>query len=105
MTPANKAVTLQLGNVGLLIGAVGATIVFRSNAPTLRAYLTFQVMADISHVVIMFSVMGRETFSDVSKWNFMTWANIVGALSICGLRVATLAGVFGTIEPKIVKSE
>jgi hypothetical protein len=87
----------------MFIGAVGATIVFRSNAPTFRTYLGLQVIADVSHVLIMYTVMGPKTFLDVGNWNFMTFTNIVASSSLCLLRIGTLAGYFGDLEGEAVK--
>lgn len=76
---------------------------FTSTARTVRTYLTLQCLADVSHVMIMYWVMGNALFFDVGAWNGMTWINIVASSTLCLLRVVTLAGWFGKIEPRAKK--
>lgn len=53
----------------------------------------------------VYSGLGGEVFFNVAKWNDMIWGHVGVSAFLFANRLATAAGVFGTISRQSVKSE
>jgi len=68
----------------------------------LRNYLIGLAIADIGHIYATYLAMGWGAFSDVAKWNALTWGNIGATGFLFINRVLYLCGVFGFAKaPKV----
>jgi len=77
-TSANsRLVALQLGNLYLLLCMVGlAVLSTTTEIKVVRNYLIALWVADIGHIALTWYALGNHYFTDVSRWNAMTWGNI-----------------------------
>ncbi|KAJ9642135.1 hypothetical protein H2204_002504 [Knufia peltigerae] len=96
-TPQALSLTLQLGNVFLLMVAIAITCCWTTHAEITRRYLIAVAIADLAHIYAAYCGTGNDVFWDFSQWNQMAYGNIGGSLFMHVNRVLTVAGVFGKL--------
>ena len=47
-----------------------------SEVKVVRNYLVALWIADIGHIALTWHALGHENFTDIARWNAMTWGNI-----------------------------
>jgi hypothetical protein len=97
LSPSQTVVTLQTGNMFLLLMGLAVLVCFCSNARVVRSYLVIVACADVGHIYSVYVGMGPAMFFDVAGWNDMGWGAIGGSAFLCVNRIATVAGVFGKL--------
>jgi hypothetical protein len=69
--------SLQLGNLYLLMAFVGIGILYYTTDPTIvRNYVIALALGDVGHLVTTYMGMGHEGFVDLTGWNGNGWGNI-----------------------------
>lgn len=102
ITPTDRVLALQLGNVYGLIGMIGIGVLYATNEPkVVRNYMVACAIADIGHLWVTCAVMGFNDFCDVLGWNEMAWGNIGVTAMLFASRMLYLVGAFG--EDRIAK--
>ncbi|KAI3399489.1 hypothetical protein diail_6751 [Diaporthe ilicicola] len=92
------SLSLQLGNIFLLLAGIAVVCCFSSSPGTARWYLVAVAFADYGHIYAAYRGIGPEVFWDVAQWNDMLWGN-VGASAVLNLgRWLTVLGAFGPIR-------
>lgn len=94
---------LQTGNIYLLLAALAVLCCLFSTPRAARNYLLILACADLGHMYSVYSGLGEEAFFDVRKWNDMVWGHVGVSSFLFVNRLATAAGVFGTISRQSVK--
>ena len=94
-SPPALGVTLQLGNVLLLLAALGVICSWTPHADTARAFLTAIAFADYGHIYAAYRALGPEAFWDVGGWNGMIWGNVGASVVLNVVRWLTVLGAFG----------
>jgi hypothetical protein len=93
---ASKTVTIQLGNLYLLLGMVGVSVLYTSTEPkVIRNYIICLAIADIGHLYVTYLGMGWERYMDVGNWNDVAIGNIGVTAALFVLRIAYLMGFLG----------
>jgi len=100
ITPGTTIITLQLGNVFLLLAGLAILCCFTSHPEIARYYLIIVAFADLGHIYSSYVGMGSTYFWDVGSWNDMAWGNVGTSVFLCINRIATVLGVFGRIRNK-----
>ena len=91
------SLSLQLGNVLLLLALMAFICCWTHHPDIPKKYLIAVAIADIGHIYAAYVALGEETFWDVSKWNDMVWGNVGVSVFLNVHRWATVLGVFGTV--------
>jgi len=95
ISAGSKTITLQLGNVYLLLAAIAVLCSFTKHGAISRKYLLIVALADLGHVYSSYVGMGDSYFWDVGSWNDMAWGNVGVSAFLCVNRIATVLGLFG----------
>jgi hypothetical protein len=96
-TPQALSLTLQLGNVLLLLAAMAIICCWTTHADVTQKYLVAVALADLGHIYGAYRGLGDTVFWDVTQWNEMAYGNI-GASSFLHInRWMTVAGLFGRL--------
>ncbi|KAK5198864.1 hypothetical protein LTR72_005167 [Exophiala xenobiotica] len=96
-TPQALSLTLQLGNVLLLLAAMAIICCWTTHADVTQKYLIAVALADLGHIYAAYRGLGDTVFWDVTQWNEMAYGNI-GASSFLHInRWMTVAGLFGRL--------
>lgn len=91
------AMSLQMGNVLLLLAAVAVICCFSPSRATARWYLIAVALADYGHIYATYRGVGPDVFWDPRRWNDMVAGNI-GASAVLNLgRWLTVLGAFGRL--------
>lgn len=98
-TGQSLSVTLQLGNVFLLLAAIALICCFTPHAEIARRYLIVVAFADLGHIYAAYCGLGDKLFWDLSQWNDVAWGNIGVSAFLHVNRWLTVAGVFGKLGP------
>jgi hypothetical protein len=94
-------VTLQLGNVYLLLGMVGVVLLYTSTEPkVVRNYIIALALGDIGHLYFTYHGMGWDRYVDAKSWNAVAIGNIGVTAGLLLFRVAYLTGLLG--DDKVV---
>ena len=101
-SPQAEVLTLQAGNVLLLLGAIAVICSFTNHPEIAKWYLIAVAFADYGHIYASYRGMGQD-FWDVSTWNDMAWGNVGVSAFLNVNRILTVMGVFGRIG--IVKNK
>jgi hypothetical protein len=95
--PQAMSMSLQLGNVMLLLAAMALICCFTTKPDIPKKYLLAVAFADFGHIYAVYAALGDEVFWNLGGWNDMVWGN-VGVSAFLNLnRWMTLLGVFGRI--------
>lgn len=95
LTPQALVLTLQMGNVLLLLAALALICCWTPRAATSRWYLVAVAFADYGHIYGTYAGMGREAFCDVRGWNDAVWGAVGASAFLNVFRWLTVLGVFG----------
>lgn len=92
------SVTLQLGNVFLLLAAMAIVCCFSPSSATAKWYLVAVAFADYGHIYASYRSLDDDVFWHPSQWNDMI-AGSIGVSAVLNLaRWLTVAGVFGPLR-------
>lgn len=92
------SLTLQLGNVFLLLAAVAVVCCFSPSSATARWYLIAVAFADYGHIYASYCSLDAEVFWNPALWNDMV-AGSIGASAVLNLaRWLTVVGAFGPLR-------
>jgi len=79
MTPDAQTVTLQLGNVYLLLAVLGMFILTTTTDPrVVKAYIIALAIADVGHMGATMWVLGWNRVMNVRGWNSMALGEYTG---------------------------
>lgn len=93
--------TLQLGNVLLLLAAMAVVCCFSPSRTTAKWYLIAVAFADYGHIYASYQSLGPGTFYDPSQWNHMIAGNIGASAVLNVLRWLTVLGAFGRLRGSV----
>jgi hypothetical protein len=96
VTDQALSLSLQIGNVLLLLAFMALICCWTHHPDIPKKYLVAVAIADFGHIYAAYASLG-EVFWDVSKWNDMVWGNIGVSVFLNINRWATVLGLFGTI--------
>ncbi|OAP59659.1 hypothetical protein AYL99_06957 [Fonsecaea erecta] len=96
-TPNALSLTLQLGNVFLLLAALAVICCFTNHPEIARRYLIAVALADLGHIYSVYCALGHMVFWDLNQWNQMISANVGVSVFLHVNRLMTVAGVFGRL--------
>ncbi|OAL22955.1 hypothetical protein AYO22_06863 [Fonsecaea multimorphosa] len=96
-TPQAHSLTLQLGNVFLLLAAMALICCFTSHPEIARRYLIAVALADLGHIYSVYCALGDKVFWDLNQWNQMTYSNVGVSVFLHINRLMTVAGLFGRL--------
>ena len=89
--------SLQLGNVMLLLAAMALICCFTTKQDIPKKYLLAVAFADFGHIYAVYAALGDEVFWNLNGWNDMVWGNVGVSAFLNLYRWMTLLGVFGRI--------
>lgn len=95
LQPQALVLTLQMGNVLLLLAALAVVCCWTPRAATSRWYLVAVALADYGHIYGTYAGMGRDAFCDVRGWNDAVWGSVGASAFLNVFRWLTVLGVFG----------
>ena len=96
-TPQSLSLTLQFGNVLLLLAAMAIVCCFTNHAEVARRYLIAVALADVGHIYSVYTALGDKVFWDLNEWNQMMAGNVGVTIFLNINRWLTVAGLFGKI--------
>ncbi|KIW77711.1 hypothetical protein Z517_07544 [Fonsecaea pedrosoi CBS 271.37] len=96
-TPNALSLTLQLGNVFLLLAAMAVICCFTTHAEIARRYLIAVALADLGHIYSIYCALGDKVFWDLNQWNVMIYSNIGVSAFLHVNRLMTVTGMFGRL--------
>ena len=103
LPPNQLLVTLQLGNLYLLLGLVGIAVFYTTTSPRVaRCYILALLLGDIGHLAVTYHGMGHSNFYDIANWNSMAWGNVGVTGLLFLMRGAYLLGLLGK-DPELAK--
>jgi len=91
------SLTLQLGNVLLLLAAIAIICCWTRHPEIARRYLISVAFADIGHIYAAYRGLGPEVFWDLTQWNDMAYGNIGASAFLHINRWLTVVGLFGKL--------
>ncbi|KAL9532215.1 hypothetical protein SMMN14_04406 [Sphaerulina musiva] len=95
--PQAHALTLQIGNVFLLLAALAIICSWTTHKEIAKRYLVVVACADVGHIYAVYAAVGPQYFGNVTDWNDMMWGNVGCSLFLHVNRWATVAGWFGRV--------
>lgn len=101
-TPQALSVTLQLGNVFLLLAAIAVICCWTKHPEIARRYLIAVAFADLGHIYAAYKGLGHEVFWDLTQWNDVAYGNIGASAFLHINRWLTVAGLFGKLASSSV---
>jgi len=101
LSPQSLSLTLQMGNVLLLLAFVAVICCWTKDRTVARNYLIAVALADFGHIYASYRAMGDKLFWDVGQWNDMAWGNIGVSAFLNINRWAAVLGLFGKIGSKV----
>jgi len=96
-TPQALSLTLQLGNVLLLLAAIAVICCWTSHPEVARRYLIAVALADLGHIYAAYCGLGDQLFFNPAQWNDMAYGNIGASAFLHINRWLTVAGIFGKL--------
>lgn len=90
------ALTLQMGNIFILLISIAVICTHTTHVDVAKKYLLVIALGDLGHIWASAYALG-DVFWDVGRWNDMAWGNIGSSAFLHVNRLATVAGLFGTI--------
>ena len=97
VTPQAVSLSLQVGNVLLLLAFMALICCWTHHPDIPKKYLVAVALADFGHIYAAYAALGPEIFWDVSKWNDMLWGNVGVSAFLNVNRWATVLGMFGSV--------
>ncbi len=97
VTPQALSLSLQIGNVLLLLAFMALICSWTQHADISKKYLVAVALADFGHIYASYASLGDQIFWDVSKWNDMVWGSVGISAFLNVNRWATVLGLFGAI--------
>jgi hypothetical protein len=91
------SVTLQLGNVLLLLAAIAIICCFTPHPEISRRYLIAVALADLGHIYATYASVGEKVFWDLNQWNSMMMGNVGVSVFLHVQRWMTVLGMFGRL--------
>lgn len=82
----------------MLLALLAVICCWTKHAEIIKKYLLAVAVGDLGHIYATYRAVGSDFFFNVSEWNDMIWANVVVVLFLFVNRLATVAGVFGSIS-------
>lgn len=92
------SVTLQLGNVLLLLAALALVCCFSPSSATAKWYLIAVAFADWGHIYSSYRSLDTEVFWHPAQWNGIVAGSIVVSAFLNLARWMTVAGAFGPLK-------
>lgn len=89
--------TLQLGNVLLLLAAIAVICCWTKHAEIALWYLIVVGFADFGHIYATYAAVGNEHFFNLAGWNDMIAGNVGVSAFLNINRWLTVLGVFGRL--------
>lgn len=89
--------TLQLGNVLLLLAAIAVICSWTKHSEIAFWYLIVVAFADFGHIYATYAAVGPEFFFKPAGWNDMVAGNVGASVLLNINRWLTVLGVFGRI--------
>jgi hypothetical protein len=72
-----QAMAMHLGNLYLLCGLIGLSVLWTTTDPKLVKYYIISLwICDINHMAISGWALGQKAVLDIQNWNSMAWGNI-----------------------------
>lgn len=101
--PQALVLTLQTGNILLLLAAIAVICCWTPCATTTRRFLVAVAFADYGHIYGTYAGMGWDAFVDVRGWNDAVWGSVGASAILNVFRWLTVLGAFGTWgnEPEV----
>ncbi len=96
-TPNSLSLTLQLGNVFLLLAALAVVCCFTTHGDIAKRYLIVVALADLGHIYSVYGALGEKIFWDLNQWNQMVASNVGVSVFLNINRLLTVAGLFGKV--------
>ncbi|KAF3941300.1 hypothetical protein ABW19_dt0201660 [Dactylella cylindrospora] len=101
LTPTGTLIAWQTGNLfGIMCMMAIAILWSTTEVAVMKRYLVALLIGDLGHVIAIWWFMGSAAFFGIHQWNILTWANVGFTIFLALTRTATLAGLFGAIEPQ-----
>ncbi|POS72296.1 hypothetical protein DHEL01_v209306 [Diaporthe helianthi] len=92
------SITMQLGNVLLLLAALAVVCCFSPSSATARWYLVAVAFADYGHIYATYCSLDPDVFWDPARWNDLV-AGSIGASAVLNVaRWLTVLGAFGPLK-------
>ncbi|KAF3912651.1 hypothetical protein ABW21_db0201567 [Orbilia brochopaga] len=102
MSPHSTLVAWQTGNLfGIMAMMAIAVLWSTSEVAVVKRYLVALLLGDIGHLAAVWWHMGTAGFVGVHRWNVFTWGNIGATIFLAVVRLGTLVGSFGAVEPQL----
>ncbi|KAK7714955.1 hypothetical protein SLS63_011551 [Diaporthe eres] len=92
------SVTLQLGNVLLLLAAMALVCCFSPSSATAKWYLIAVAFADWGHIYASYRSLDAEVFWHPAQWNGIVAGSIAVSAFLNLARWMTVAGAFGPLK-------
>lgn len=105
LTPQALVLTLQTGNILLLLAGVAIVCCWTTHADIAKRYLFIVAIADIGHIWSVYRGIGHEHFLEVAKWNDMVWGGVGGSMFLHAHRWVTLLGLYGSIGSQVASAK
>ena len=96
-TPQAQALTLQVGNVLLLLAAIAVICCWTRHREIAFGYLVVVALADFGHIYASYCA-DPAYFWDVARWNGVMAGNVGVSAFLNVNRWLTVSGVFGDIK-------
>ncbi|KAK6496377.1 hypothetical protein TWF481_002402 [Arthrobotrys musiformis] len=101
LSPSNKLIAWQTGNLFGIMGMMGIAILFATTeVVVVKRYLVALLLGDIGHLTAVWWVMGSYEFFAPHRWSGFTWGNVGITALLALVRIGTLVGLFGPIRPQ-----
>lgn len=96
-TPQAQALTLQMGNVFLLLAGMALICCWTKHHEIAFWYLLVVGFADFGHIWASRQAVGPEYFWNPARWNDMFWGNVGCSAFLNVNRWLTVLGIFGKL--------
>lgn len=97
-SPQALAMTMQMANVLLLLGAIAIICCWTTYTSIARWYLIAVALADFGHIYGTYKGVGPEYFWNIGGWNDMVWGNVGVSAFLNVNRWLTVLGLFGRLR-------
>ena len=96
LTPTNRVIVYQLGNMFGLTGMIALGIFYgTTELKVIRNFLIACAIGDVGHIVAVYTVMGQRDFLAIQDWNTISWGSIGFTVLLFASRILYLFGAFG----------
>ncbi|KAJ9663989.1 hypothetical protein H2198_000492 [Neophaeococcomyces mojaviensis] len=98
LTPQAEVMTLQMGNVLLLLAAIAIICCWTNHSEIAFWYLIVVAFADFGHIYATYRGVGWDYLRNVGGWNDMIAGNVGVSAFLNINRWLTVFGVFGKLQ-------